>query len=270
MAPAGQNCTYSSPAAVADETLSCDFSTSSPFTMNLDTSRSDLLVGWNRRSVNKPPSRALLGSTEAACRCCFLLRRTLSAASRPRAPWSTFISEVPSRRLGAVAELLQVVPERALRGFLKPSRSSSARISIRGTPRLSLADALELTLLIARKDRARRHPRVAARWLLRYLEEPATTIEEAGVVAASLSPLGSRPTMRPSGASGYDRPELSAHGPRTRAEAHALRPVRTRAPAPRSLGSLGRRDSEALAHRAHPQVGQRSPGRRAPDLARPP
>jgi hypothetical protein len=33
-------------------------------------------------------------------------------------------------------------------------------------PRLSLADALDLTMLIARKD-PRRHPRVAARWLLR-------------------------------------------------------------------------------------------------------
>jgi hypothetical protein len=48
------------------------------------------------------------------------------------------------------------------------------------SPQLSLLDALELTLLIARKD-PRRHPRVAARWLQRYLEEdPAATIEEAG------------------------------------------------------------------------------------------
>jgi hypothetical protein len=36
--------------------------------------------------------------------------------------------------------------------------------------RISLAEALELTVLIARKN-PRRHPRVAARWLLRYLEE---------------------------------------------------------------------------------------------------
>jgi hypothetical protein len=35
-------------------------------------------------------------------------------------------------------------------------------------PPLSLEDALDLTILIARKD-PRRHPRVAARWLLRYL-----------------------------------------------------------------------------------------------------
>jgi hypothetical protein len=44
--------------------------------------------------------------------------------------------------------------------------------------RISLTDALELTILIARKD-PRRHPRVAARWMLRYLEEdPETTIDE--------------------------------------------------------------------------------------------
>jgi hypothetical protein len=56
-------------------------------------------------------------------------------------------------------------------------------------PQLSLLDALKLTLLVARKD-PRRHPRVAARWLQRYLEEdPAATIEEAGMAASSLLAL---------------------------------------------------------------------------------
>jgi hypothetical protein len=54
---------------------------------------------------------------------------------------------------------------------------------------LSLLDALDLTLLVARKDSAR-HPRLAARWLLRYLEEhPAATIEEAALVASCLAAL---------------------------------------------------------------------------------
>jgi hypothetical protein len=54
---------------------------------------------------------------------------------------------------------------------------------------VSLAEALELTILIARKD-PRRHPRVAARWLLRYLEEhPETTIDEAAVAASCLAAL---------------------------------------------------------------------------------
>ena len=56
-------------------------------------------------------------------------------------------------------------------------------------PQLSLVDALELTMLVARKE-PRRHPRVAARWLLRYLEEdPPATIEEAVLAASSLVAL---------------------------------------------------------------------------------
>jgi hypothetical protein len=56
-------------------------------------------------------------------------------------------------------------------------------------PQLSLVDALELTMLVARKE-PRRHPRVAARWLLRYLEEdPDATIDEAVLAASSLAAL---------------------------------------------------------------------------------
>jgi hypothetical protein len=50
-------------------------------------------------------------------------------------------------------------------------------------------DALELTVLVARKDPGR-HPRFAARWLLRLLEEhPSLTIEEAALAASSLIAL---------------------------------------------------------------------------------
>ena len=56
-------------------------------------------------------------------------------------------------------------------------------------PQLSLLDALELTMLIARKDSIR-YPRVAARWLSRFLEEhPEATIEEAGLAASALVAL---------------------------------------------------------------------------------
>jgi hypothetical protein len=56
-------------------------------------------------------------------------------------------------------------------------------------PQLSLVDALELTVRVARKD-SRRHPRMAARWLLRFLEEhPAATIEDAALAASSLIAL---------------------------------------------------------------------------------
>jgi len=55
--------------------------------------------------------------------------------------------------------------------------------------KLGLADALELMILVARKE-PRRHPRVVAPWLLRFLEEdPHATIEEATLAASSLTAL---------------------------------------------------------------------------------
>ena len=52
-----------------------------------------------------------------------------------------------------------------------------ALAAARDLPPLSLLDALELTVLVARKD-PRRHQRVATRWLLRYLEEDShATVE---------------------------------------------------------------------------------------------
>ena len=59
----------------------------------------------------------------------------------------------------------------------------------RELPQLSLLDALELTMLIARKDSGR-YPRVAARWLSRFLDEhPDATIEDAGLAASCLIAL---------------------------------------------------------------------------------
>lgn len=64
-----------------------------------------------------------------------------------------------------------------------------AEATARELPELSLDEALELTLLYARKG-LREYPRVAARWLQCYLEEdPAVTIEEAGLAASSLIAL---------------------------------------------------------------------------------
>jgi len=64
-----------------------------------------------------------------------------------------------------------------------------ALAAARDLQQLSLADALELTVLVARKDPGR-HPRIAARWLLRYLEEdPHATIEEAALATGCLVAL---------------------------------------------------------------------------------
>jgi hypothetical protein len=66
----------------------------------------------------------------------------------------------------------------------------------RELPQLSLLDALELTMLIARKDPTR-YPRVAARWLQRLLEEhPEMTIEEAALAASCLVALPGCPLPR--------------------------------------------------------------------------
>jgi hypothetical protein len=55
---------------------------------------------------------------------------------------------------------------------------------------VSLAESLALTALIAQKD-PRRRSRVAARWLLRYLEaHDEAGIDEAAMVASSLAALG--------------------------------------------------------------------------------
>jgi hypothetical protein len=61
-------------------------------------------------------------------------------------------------------------------------------------------------MLIARKD-PRRHPRVAARWLLRYLEEcDDVTIDEAAMVAACLAALaGASPQGRGADSKGVGR-----------------------------------------------------------------
>jgi hypothetical protein len=65
----------------------------------------------------------------------------------------------------------------------------AAVAAARELPQLSLLDALELTMLIARKDSSR-YPRVAARWLSRFLEEhPDATIEDAGLAASCLIAL---------------------------------------------------------------------------------
>lgn len=54
--------------------------------------------------------------------------------------------------------------------------------------RISLAEALELTTLIARKE-PRRLQRVAVRWLERYLQECEPTLAQAGLAVSALTAL---------------------------------------------------------------------------------
>lgn len=54
--------------------------------------------------------------------------------------------------------------------------------------RISLVEALELTILIARKE-PRRLPRVGVRWLERYLQECQPTLANAALAVSALSAL---------------------------------------------------------------------------------
>ena len=90
---------------------------------------------------------------------------------------------------GGGASTSQGHPYAVFHRALKRRNVLSALAAAKDLPQLSLVDALELTVLVARRDPGR-HPRVAARWLLRLLEEdPHATIEEAALAASSLIAL---------------------------------------------------------------------------------
>jgi len=63
-----------------------------------------------------------------------------------------------------------------------------AEATAKGLPPLGLADVLEQTLLIARKE-PRQHPRVAACWLLRYLADGQTVFLGRSAPASTKAPL---------------------------------------------------------------------------------
>jgi hypothetical protein len=95
----------------------------------------------------------------------------------------------PSGPTEGEASTAQGRPHSIFKRAIQRRNVVAALAAARELPRLSLDDALELTLLVARKDPAR-HPRVAARWLQRYLkEDPVATIEEAGLAASALIAL---------------------------------------------------------------------------------
>ncbi len=58
--------------------------------------------------------------------------------------------------------------------------------------RISLVEALELTILIAAKE-PKRLPRVAVRWLERYLQECEPTLSDVALAVSALSALPHEP-----------------------------------------------------------------------------
>jgi hypothetical protein len=63
-----------------------------------------------------------------------------------------------------------------------------AEATARELGRISLAEALELTILIARKE-SRRLPKVGVRWLERYLQECDPTLAKVALAVSALSAL---------------------------------------------------------------------------------
>jgi hypothetical protein len=65
----------------------------------------------------------------------------------------------------------------------------AAELAAREAGRLDLSEALELTALVALRERERGR-RYALRWLIRWLEEADVTLDEAVTVVGCLSALG--------------------------------------------------------------------------------
>jgi hypothetical protein len=81
-------------------------------------------------------------------------------------------------------------PRKILKHALERGNLVVAEITARELGGLDLTDALELTVLIAVRDRARGQ-RAGARWLQRWLDETtAATVDEAAMIAAALAALG--------------------------------------------------------------------------------
>ena len=67
-----------------------------------------------------------------------------------------------------------------------------AEMTARELGRITLGEALELTILIAQRDSSR-HQRVAVRWLQRYIDEhPEVTLEDALLASSCLTALTGR------------------------------------------------------------------------------
>jgi hypothetical protein len=80
-------------------------------------------------------------------------------------------------------------PRSVYRRAIEAGNLVVAEAVIRELGRVTLADALDLCVLAARKDR-KRASRYAVRWLQRLLEERPLTVEEAALAATALAALG--------------------------------------------------------------------------------
>jgi hypothetical protein len=111
---------------------------------------------------------------------------------RESSPQSSNVSVTARPREGVTATA-QGHPRAIFRRAIERRNLLFAETTLRELGRPTLGELLELTILIAEKD-PRRHSRVSARWLLRYLEvHDRATNDDATRAAACLVALpGSR------------------------------------------------------------------------------
>lgn len=95
------------------------------------------------------------------------------------------LSEVTPQRAAAPS---QGRPRTVFPRALQHGNLLVAEATARELDRISLAEALELTILIAQKEPAR-VPKVGVRWLQRYLEEEQARLEDVALVVSALSAL---------------------------------------------------------------------------------
>jgi hypothetical protein len=94
----------------------------------------------------------------------------------------------PTRRGGATTA--QGHPRAIYERAIQRENLLVAEATLRELGRPTLVELLELTALIAKRD-PRRHKRVAARWVFRYLQEDAAvTLDDLQGVVACLGALG--------------------------------------------------------------------------------
>jgi len=93
-------------------------------------------------------------------------------------------------REGPLGDHQQPIVILILRRAVERGNLVVAEITARELGRIDLGDALELTALVASKNRTRSR-RMAARWLERWMIETAPAIDEAVMVVGCLAALGS-------------------------------------------------------------------------------
>jgi hypothetical protein len=115
-----------------------------------------------------------------------LSRRRGQASSSPTTPRDRFRLAMPFRPQGGAASTSQGDPRTIFRRALEHDNLVLAEVTAREIGRVTIAEALELTALVARKQ-PHRYGRFAARWLCLWLEEhEKATLDDVELLVSNL------------------------------------------------------------------------------------